>query len=122
MFTFGNDDDSKKWPNSLTHHIVGGHYGYPYEFLLAPDRSLPIVAGKIGGSGTQGIVYNGDGLPDRYRGNLFFCDWGLQAVYRFQVAPGGGTFRLARREPFVAEGEVNDFRPFSIARRPTARP
>ena len=25
VFTYGNDDDSKKWPNSLTHHIVGGH-------------------------------------------------------------------------------------------------
>src|SRR5207248_2153630 len=29
VFSYGNDDDSKQWPNSLTHHIVGGHYGYP---------------------------------------------------------------------------------------------
>ena len=36
IFTFGTDDDSKKWPNSLTHHIVGGHYGFPYQFLTAP--------------------------------------------------------------------------------------
>ena len=40
VFTYGNDDDSKKWPNSLTHHIVGGHYGYPYQFLTAPHRAL----------------------------------------------------------------------------------
>src|SRR5579883_770527 len=52
IFTYGNDDDSKKWPNSLTHHIVGGHYGYPYEFLTHPERTLPIVSGQIGGSGT----------------------------------------------------------------------
>ena len=54
VFTYGNDDDSKKWPNSLTHHIVGGHYGYPYEFLTAPGRALPIVAGQLGGVGRPG--------------------------------------------------------------------
>ena len=58
IFTYGNDDDSKLWPNSLTHHIVGGHYGYPYEFLTASWRCLPIVTGLIGGSGTQAICYN----------------------------------------------------------------
>ncbi|WP_435010028.1 HEAT repeat domain-containing protein [Tundrisphaera lichenicola] len=115
IFTFGNDDDSKQWPNSLTHHIVGGHHGYPYEFLNAPDRALPIVAGMMGGAGTQGIAYNEDGLPERYRGNLFFCDWGLQEVHRFRVTPDGGTFRLVDEEPLVEKGELKDFRPFSIA-------
>ena len=115
LFTYGNDDDSKKWPNSLTHHIVGGHHGYPYEFLTAPFRALPIVAGHFGGSGTQGICYNEDGLPDRYRGNLFFCDWGLQAVFRHEIAPEGGTFRLVQREPLVEKGDLADFRPFAIA-------
>ncbi len=118
VFTYGNDDDSKKWPNSLTHHVVGGHYGYPYEFLTAPYRALPIVAGQVGGSGAQGISYNEDGLPSRYRGNLVFCDWGLQAVFRHEVEPAGGTFKLARREPLVTKGEVADFRPFSIAVEP----
>ncbi len=56
VFTYGNDDDSKKWPNSLTHHILGGHYGYPYQFLLAPSCALPIVSGQIGGSGAQGLL------------------------------------------------------------------
>ncbi|MEW4570426.1 HEAT repeat domain-containing protein [Tautonia sp. JC769] len=114
IFTYGNDDDSKKWPNSLTHHIVGGHYGYPYEFLLKPERALPIVGGQLGGSGTQGIVAKGGGLPEAYRGNLFICDWGLQTVFRMEVVPNGGTFRLTRREPFVSAGAVADFRPFSI--------
>ena len=66
IFTYGNDDDSKKWPNSLTHHIVGGHYGYPYQFLTAPGRALPIMGGQIGGVGAQGICYNEDGLPGEY--------------------------------------------------------
>ena len=115
VFTYGNDDDSKKWPNSLTHHIVGGHYGYPYQFLTAPSRALPIMGGQVGGSGAQGICYNEDGLPAEYRGNLFFCDWGLQTVFRFEIRKNGGTFAIARRTPLVTKGDVADFRPFSLA-------
>ena len=115
VFTYGNDDDSKKWPNSLTHHIAGGHYGYPYQFLTAPHRALPIMFGEIGGSGAQGICYNEDGLPAEYRGNLFFCDWGLQTVFRFEIRKAGGTFALSRRSEFVSKGDLADFRPFSMA-------
>ncbi len=115
IFTYGNDDDSKKWPNSLTHHIVGGHYGYPYQFLTAPHRALPIMAGEIGGSGTQGICYNDDGLPAEYGGNLLFCDWGLQTVSRYTIKKAGGTFALSVRSDFVTRGGVPDFRPFSLA-------
>jgi putative membrane-bound dehydrogenase-like protein len=113
IFSYGNDDDSKRWPNSLTHHIVGGYYGYPYQFINRPDRCLSIVAGQVGGVGAQGLCYNEDGLPARYRGNLFFCDWGLRTVFRFEVERAGGTFRVKTREPFVTSG-VGDFRPFSL--------
>ena len=115
IFTYGNDDDSKKWPNSLTHHIFGGHYGYPYQFLTAPHRALPIMAGDFGGSGAQGICYNEDGLPPEYGGNLFFCDWGLQTVYRFEIKKSGGTFAAVKRTVLVSKGAVADFRPFSLA-------
>ena len=115
IFTYGNDDDSKKWPNSLTHHIVGGHYGYPYEFLNAPDRALPFVEGRIGGAGAQGLCYNEDGLAGQFHGNLFFCDWGLQAVIRYEVARSGGTFAVKAREYIARKGTLGDFRPFSLA-------
>ncbi len=115
IFTYGNDDDSKKWPNSLTHHIVGGDFGYPYRFLTRPRSSLPIMGGQFGGSGTQGICYNEDGLPPEYRGNLFFCDWGLQTVSRIEIRKAGGTFAIVRRTPLVTKGDVGDFRPFSLA-------
>ncbi|HWE37555.1 MAG TPA: HEAT repeat domain-containing protein, partial [Isosphaeraceae bacterium] len=115
VFTYGNDDDSKQWPNSLTHHIVGGHYGYPYQFLDHPERALPILNGQIGGSGTQGICYNEDGLPPRYRGNFFFCDWGRQTITRYVLERNGGTFRVASSEPFMDKGDVSDFRPFTLA-------
>ena len=118
VFTYGNDDDSKKWPNSLTHHVVGGHYGYPYQFLTAPERCLPIVSGQIAGSGTQGVCYNEAGLPADYRGDFFFCDWGLQTVFRYKVERKGGTFALKSRTPFVTKGDLSDFRPFSLAVEP----
>ncbi len=115
VFTYGNDDDSKRWPNSLTHHIVGGHYGYPYEFLTAPWRCLPVTGGQVGGVGTQAIIYDEDGLAAKYKGNLFACDWGLQTVFRYELARAGATFKVVKREPLITKGAIGDFRPFSIA-------
>jgi putative heme-binding domain-containing protein len=121
IFTYGNDDDSKKWPNSLTHHVVGGHYGYPYEFLTTPWRNLPIVAGQLGGSGTQGVCYNEAGLPAAYQGNLFFTDWGVQTVFRYELERSAGTFKVKSKTPLVTKGELGDFRPFSMAVSPDGR-
>ncbi|MFO0951572.1 MAG: HEAT repeat domain-containing protein [Isosphaeraceae bacterium] len=118
VFTYGNDDDSKRWPNSLTHHIVGAHFGYPYEFLASPSRTLPVMSGQIGGSGTQGVCYNEAGLPAAYQGNLFFTDWGLQTVFRYTIERNGGTFRVRSKTPFVTKGDLEDFRPFSMAVTP----
>ena len=115
VWTFGNDDDSHLWPNSLTYHIVGGHYGYPYEFRTQPHRALPIVAGQSGGAGAQGVCSNSGALPAQFRGNLFFCDWGLQSLARYEVEPQGGSFRLVKREAIIERGDLADFRPFSIA-------
>ncbi len=115
IFTYGNDDDSKKWPNSLTHHIVGGHYGYPFEFLNAPWRALPITAGLLGGSGTQGLSYNEGGLPEKYRGGLFFCEWGQQKIFHYAIDRKGATFKAQPRVAIVEAGDVSEFRPLSIA-------
>jgi putative heme-binding domain-containing protein len=115
IFTYGNDDDRKKWPNSLTHHIVGGHFGYPYEFLSAPDKALPIVEGRIGGAGAQGLCYNEDGLATMFHGNLFFCDWGLGAVIRYDLMRTGSTFSVKSKEYIVRKGTLSGFRPFSLA-------
>ena len=51
----------------------------------------------------------------RYRGNLIFCDWGLQTVHRWVIEPSGATFRVVSKEPLVEKGDLTDFRPFSIA-------
>jgi len=115
LFSLGNDDDSRAWPCSLTHHIVGGRYGYPFEFQARWPSVLPIVAGYRGGAGAQGLAYEEDALPDEYRGNLLFCDWGLQAVLRFELKPNGATFRAVQHPSIVTRGPVDDFRPFALA-------
>jgi putative heme-binding domain-containing protein len=119
VFTFGNDDDSRKWPNSLTHHIVGGHYGYPFEFVEAPTRCLPILGGWFGGAGAQGLMYNETGLPERYRGSLFVCDWGQQAVIRVELERQGTTYRIQGREAIVKAGGLPALRPVSLAVAPS---
>ena len=99
----------------MTHHIVGGHYGYPYQFLTAPFRALPTMGGEAGGAGGQGVCYNEDGLPRSYRGNLFFCDLGRQCVLRFEIRKAGGTYAIARRTSLVTKGMLADFHPVALA-------
>jgi HEAT repeat protein/glucose/arabinose dehydrogenase len=115
IFTFGTGDDSKRWPSSLTHHIVGGHYGFPYQFLTAPYRALPIMVGFKDGAGAQGVCFNEDGLPAEYRGNLFLCDWGAQTVSRLEIRKAGGTHAVSRRSTIVSKGTRHDFHPFALA-------
>ena len=73
------------------------------------------MAGLKGGAGAQGICYNEDGLAAEYRGNLFFCDWGIQTVSRFEIKKAGGTYAVSHRSTLVSKGTVTDFRPFSLA-------
>ena len=93
----------------------GGHYGYPYQFLTAPFRALPLMGGEAGEPGTQGVYYDEGGLPARFQGNLFVCDWSRQAVVCFEIRKAGGTFAVARQTTVVAKGPVADFHPLALA-------
>jgi len=110
-FTYGNDDDSKQWPNGIFHLIDGGYYGYPYEFLDVPHRCLAPITGQIGGAGSLGFCFNGLGLAPQFHGNLFFADWALQRLLQYEIEPQGATFRLVQKSDVVSNGLVDDFRP-----------
>ncbi len=110
-FTYGNDDDSKQWPNGIFHLIDGGQYGYPYDFLDAPHRCLAPITGQIGGAGSLGFCFNGLGLAPQFHGNLFFADWALQRLLQYDIEPQGATFRLIKKSAVVSNGPVDDFRP-----------
>ena len=115
LFTFGSGDDARRWPGGLTHQVVGGHYGYPYQFLVAPFRALPVMGGGAGGAGAQAVCYLEDGLPARYRGNIFACDEARQTVARWELRKSGGTFAIAGRSELVTRGDAADFRPVALA-------
>src|SRR5271166_3981604 len=115
IFTMCAGDAGKRWPGGLTHHIVDGHYGYPYQFLTAPFRALPLMGGEAGEPGTQGVCDDEDGVPGRYRGSLFVCDWGRQSVVCFEIRRSGGTFAVARQSAVVSKGLVADFHPLALS-------
>ena len=77
-----------------------------------------MLGGQIGGSGHARHLLQRRRPAGRYRGNLFFCDWGLQNVSRYVVEKAGGTFKLKSKEPFVTQGDYPEFRPFSLAVSP----
>ncbi|QEH32856.1 HEAT repeat protein [Aquisphaera giovannonii] len=114
VFTYG-PADARRWPASLTHHIPGAHFGYPYQYLTASFRCLPTVSGEPGGEGNQAACYAEDGLPEPYRGNFFHADPIRQCVVRDELRKAGGTFALARRTSVVAKGALADFRPVAVA-------
>ena len=121
VFSFGGGDDRKRWAKSLVHHIVAGRYGYPYQFLNAAFRTLPVVSKLGDGRAGQGVCYNEGGLPESYEGNLILCDPDAQTVHRLEIRKAGGSFALSRRTPMVTRGGVADFHPFALATQADGR-
>lgn len=119
VFTFGGAGAAGRWPKGLVHQIAGGDYGYPYQFAAAAFRALPVMSklAENDGAAGRGDAYNEAGLPEEYRGNLFFCDPDDQTVYRHEVRKTGGAFALAKRVPFITRGDAKSFRPVAIATR-----
>lgn len=115
IFTFGPSDPKNRWPGGLVHHIDGGHYGYPYQFLTAPFRSLPTLGGEAGTEVGQAICHNEDGFPSQYRGNFLVCETSRQRVDRIELRKVGGSHAIARRTALVTAGTVPSFHPIALA-------
>lgn len=110
LFTFDNDDNVR-WGARIYHMIEGGYYGYPWDHgkphalgAMFDGRGIP--AGAAG--------YDEDGLPQEYRGDLFFCEWGRSQLLRVRVAREGASYRMLSREPLATRG-TQEFRPVGIA-------
>jgi putative membrane-bound dehydrogenase-like protein len=63
-----------------------------------------------GGSPTGICVYEGDLLPERFRGALIHCDAGPNVVRSYRVSPAGGGY-AATAEPIVDGAADQWFRP-----------
>ena len=115
IFTYGNDDDSKRWPNSLTHHIMGGHYGYPYQFLTAPHRALPIVAGQIRRCPEpRDFATTRTAYPPHIAATCFSATGVFKPSTALNSRKTAERLASCQRSPLVTSGGVSDFRPFSI--------
>lgn len=115
LFTYDNTDDGLGWWTRVTHHIDGGYYGYPYDYHSRTDRMLPRMAEFGGGSPCGGVVYADDVWPEKYRGRIFWSEWGKRAVQAFRVEPSGASFKVADKIDFVTPGTVENFRPLDLA-------
>ena len=115
LFTYDNTDDGQGWWTRVTHHVDGGHYGYPYDYHDRPDRMLPRMAEYGGGSPCGGIVYKEDVWPEPYRGRAIWAEWAKRQVRAFSFAPRGSTFEVADVIEFVEPKGVGDFRPLDLA-------
>jgi putative membrane-bound dehydrogenase-like protein len=115
LFTYDNTDDGLGWWTRVTHHVDGGHFGYPWDYHGRKDRMLDRMAEYGGGSPCGGLVYKEDAWPETYRGRAFWAEWGKRSVRAFRFRPRGASFEVADVVDFVTPGGVNDFRPLDLA-------
>lgn len=64
-------------------------------------------------SGPSGLTYYpGTGMPERYRGHFFLCDFrgdsGRSGIHTFALRPSGATFEVVDREEFLWSLLVTD--------------
>jgi putative membrane-bound dehydrogenase-like protein len=124
LFAVDNDPDSRG-PCRLLHIVEGGDFGYRYRNgrkglhpFTAWNGELPGTLPMIAGTGEapSGIVaYEGDALPESYRGKLVTTSWGDHVLERFDLQPRGASFTSRARE-IVRGGEY--FRPVGITLAP----
>lgn len=117
IFTYDNSDERNDWWTRVTHMVDGGYYGYPWDYKPRRPYTLWMMADYGGGAPTAGFAYNEDGLPDEYRGNLFFADFGKRAILRLRIARAGATYKVLSRQDFGTE-PPSDYRPVGLALAP----
>jgi putative heme-binding domain-containing protein len=120
IFVRDNTDDGDGWNTRFMYIVKDGFYGYPWAFTRHPKEVLPMIHDFGPGAPCQGWVYCDDGLPEKYRGRIFHCEWGRGKILAVKVEPDGAGFKYVDEIAFVdpTGTSVKDFRPYSI--RPTA--
>ena len=131
LFTGDNNSDGgdrARW----VHVVEGGNSGWHigYQHLHAPPRRGPWNAEKLWypqfegqaayivppianlGYGPSGLAYYpGTGLPEKYRGHFFLCDFrggASSGIHTFALKPKGASFELDSYEQFLWEALPTD--------------
>jgi quinoprotein glucose dehydrogenase len=83
------------WNSEKLWHLE--HEGQP-AYILPPLAHI--------GAGPSGLTYYpGTGLPDRYQGHFFLCDFRgnftTSLIHAFEVTPSGASFEMKNRHDFI---------------------
>lgn len=120
LFTYDNTDDGLGWWTRFTHQIPTGYYGYPYDYRAHPERHLPPVSEHGPGAPAGSAGYLEAAWPEKYRGNVFCCEWGKRRIRRFTLRPAGASFD-AGMEDFLERIGDDEFRPLDLCFSPDGR-
>jgi putative membrane-bound dehydrogenase-like protein len=106
VFVRDNENDGGTYMIRVCHSFFGADHGYPYLYDERPGEALPPLADLGLGSSAGGVCYLERQFPARYRGRLFFCEWG-RSVVSYQPRRQGSGFGRLKEEEF-ASGAAND--------------
>lgn len=119
-----NDDDGNQWTR-LNYVMEGGNYGYwgPGGKRWREDHGshfhhelpgvVPDIARTGPGSPTGIVVYEGDLLPEKYRGQLIHSEPGKRHLYGFLLSPDGAGYSMEAEE--LVSTDDRQFRPSDVA-------
>ena len=132
-----NDDDGNEGVR-INYVMEGGNFGYTSPTTghdwsrdkgLYPDQTrqeahwhqrMPGVTPNLlhtgGGSPTGMIVYEGDMLPEKFRGALIHCDAGPNVVRAYITSPNGAGYKAESIE--VIKAKDSWFRPSDVSVAP----
>jgi len=97
IFTSDNDDDGNRGSRVIW-IMDGGHYGYrtpdsPRHWGEEVPGNVPKLVGTGNGSPCGIMVYEGNLLPDSFRGAVLEADAGTRQINHFPITRHGASFR-----------------------------
>ncbi len=119
-----NDDDGNQWTR-VAYVMEGGNFGYwgPGGRRWRDDHGshfhhelpgvVPYIARTGAGSPTGLVVYEGELLAEKYRGNLIHAEPGKRHIYAFFLEPDGAGYKMTSEE--LVSSDDRNFRPSDVA-------
>ncbi len=120
IFTSDNDDDGNRGCRVIW-AMDGGHYGYhtpgsSRHWGEEVPGNVPKLVGTGNGSPCGIMVYEGDLLPEEYRGAVFEVDAGTRQINLFPLTRKGAAFRTEYK--VFLSGDDPWFRPVDACTAP----
>ncbi|MBX6313334.1 MAG: c-type cytochrome [Isosphaeraceae bacterium] len=120
QFTSDNDDDGNRGSRVIW-VMDGGKYGYrtpgsPRHWGEDVPGNVPKLVGTGNGSPCGVMVYEGDLLPEVYRGAVLEAEAGPRVIYAFPLTRKGAAFRTEILTLLASED--NWFRPVDVCAAP----